>query len=213
MTDRIIFQQNKKNKDFYDLYFIDVPVTFASVQEPKKKYQTKDEYEYAVTVFVTDEMRTYLEDEVIINKQFFKVGVDKNKKRKIKYPTSDQLGEGETVSYDDYKGLNGVSLTLPSVNKKGKKTNLVVLDDKGEEFKELVGNGSVCSIKCSGYRNQDDALTVFLNIVKVKEHVPYEGGNGTITDDVLGITYNLNRSSLEEPVDDNDEGEADPSPF
>lgn len=198
-----------KDKTFEYLYIKDAIVYFASVQEPKKKYAQPVEgtgnqstREYAATVFVTDEDREVLEDEVMINKQLFKVGKDKNKKRKVKYPTSDQVDE-DGHHYDDVKGLNGLQLTLNEFTSKGKPANMLVVDSKGQPFDELVGNGSKVNIKCFGYRNQDDQLVVSLNIMQVLEHVPYESTNdGKIHDDELGIDIQLPKSEGEKVAEE-----------
>ena len=186
-----------KDKKFEFLYFKDVPVFYAAVHEPKKKFadplpdaKNQSKREYAVTAFVDSKDREKLEDEVLINKTLFEVGKDKNKKRKIKYPLEKQLKDGGTA-YDEVKGLHGIQLTLNEFTNGGKKAPIIVVDKEGKPFKETVGNMSRCNIKCFGYRNQDDQLVVSLNIVQVLEHVPYEGGDGTITDDDLGISVQL----------------------
>jgi len=215
----------KKDKKFEFLYLKNVPVFFASVLEPKKKYSEPDpaaknqsKREYALTAFVDDDAREYLEDEVLINKQLFKVGKDKTKKRQIKYPLESQLKEDQKFSYDDVEGLNGMSLTLNEFTNSGKPAKMIVVGKDGKEFKELVGNGSVCNIKCFGYRNQDDMLVVSLNIVQVVEHVPYEGGSSNkIVDDELGIDVelkpakenNISDEFNEEPPFDEQEDDAD----
>ena len=209
MTNQAVLKQDTKNKDFSYLYFKSVPVIYASVQEPKKKYQSTDK-EYAVTIFVTEETKTFLEEDVLLNKTLYKVGVDKNKKRKIKFPLSSQVDSENDMNYDDYKGLYGLSLSLNEKRKNGKTNTLIVVDEAGNPFTDLVGNGSICSIKCFGYRNEDELLVVSLNIVQVLEHVPYEGGSGVIEDDELGITVQrpeAKEESSPEPVttvDDDD---------
>lgn len=92
----------KQEGQFTNLYLVDVPVHFAKVHEPQKKYQS-DDRAYQVTAFVDDEVREYLEDVVKINKTLFKVGKDKTKKREIKYKLSSQLSENEKFHYDDVK--------------------------------------------------------------------------------------------------------------
>ena len=59
----------------------------------------------------------------------------------------------------------------------------------GKPFKGLIGNGSVCNIKCFGYRNQDEQLVVQLQMIKVVDLVEYEAaeGAGSLQDDLLGI--------------------------
>ena len=209
----------KKDKKFEFLYLKNVPVFFASVLEPKKKYSEPDpadknqsKREYALTAFVDDDAREYLEDEVLINKQLFKVGKDKNKKRKVKFPLEKQLKDGDGFSYDAVDGLNGIQLTLNEFTNSGKPARMVVVGTDGKPFKELVGNGSVCNIKCFGYRNQDDQLVVSLNIVQVVEHVPYEGGDSNkIVDDELGIDVEFDDS--EKTVNDEFDSGSEDAPF
>src|SRR5690606_31650365 len=101
----------KKEGKFETVYINKVPVVYTSVQQPKKKYESEDR-EYTLTAFVSDEDRRILEDEVMLNKQLYKVGVDKNKKRQIKF-TTEKFGE--------YEGLSGVTLTCPEFTKDKKK--------------------------------------------------------------------------------------------
>lgn len=212
MTNQAVLVQDQKNKDFSYLYFKEVPVVYASVQDPKKKYQSED-MEWALTAFVNDATRAYLEDEVVVNKTLSKVGVDKNKKRKVKYALSSQRDDDNTV-YDSFEGLNGISLSLNTKKKNGNPNKMIVVDAEGNEFKELVGNGSICNIKCFGYRNQDDALVIALNLVQVLEHVPFEGGGGSvIEDDVLGIKVDVSKpepskAAEPEPKDEEQDSEA-----
>lgn len=214
--------KHTKDSKFEYVYFMDTPCVYASVQEPKSKLhkptekdKNKSENEYAITLFVTDEDREYLEDTVKINKQFFEVGKDKNKLRKIKYPLTKE--DGEPTAFAPYKGLHGVQLTLNELSNKGTTNNLVVVDAQGKPFEEMVGNGSVVTVKLYGYRNQDELLNISMNLVMVKEHVPYEGGSGggTITDDVLGITFDLNATKASDGIKTEMEslaGESQPAP-
>ncbi len=159
------------------LYLKNVVVYYASVLDTKNKYESKEK-EFSVLAFVSDEDRETLEDSVRINKQLFKVGKDKNKKRAIKYPED---------KYPLVKGLNGIQLTLNEYSKQGKLNSLTVVDKEGQPQTELVGNGSLCNIKCFGYRNQDDLLVVSLTLVQVVDLVPYEGGSSSDYDEELGI--------------------------
>lgn len=210
-----------KDKKFEFLYLKNVPVWFASVHEPKDKYQVnpaaknKSTREYAMTVFVNDEDREKLEDEVMINKQLFAVGKDKTKKRKIKFPLKKQLKDEDGFAYDEVKGMHGMQLTLNEFTNGGKPSQLLVVDKDGKPFDELIGNGSVCNIKCFGYRNQDDQLVVAMNIVQVLEHVPYEGGNsGKIVDDELGIDMVMPEQAKANAVKDEfSDDDSDEIPF
>ena len=187
---------HKKDGKFEFVYIKNVPCYFACVHEPKPMHTPPDPTktknpstkEYSITVFVSDEDREKLEDEILINKQLFKVGKDKNKKRVVKYKTSDQLKDGEKYHYDDVKGLNGIQLTRKELTNAGKPSPVNVVGPDGTVFKEDIGNLSNVSIKLYGYRNKEGLLNVTLDIVKVNEHVPYEGGDsGKIVDDELGI--------------------------
>lgn len=191
------------------LYLKNVPVFFAKVLELSKKYQSED-LEYQLTVFVDTPTREKLElpvDEggVAINKELKEVGKDRNKKKQIKYPLESQLKDGKGTAYDMVAGLHGMSLSLNEFTKSGKKSILKVVDSNGKDWdkSKAIGNGSKIDIKCFGYRNQDEQLVVFPNLIVVTEHVPYEGGNGgVVTDDVLGVTVDMSTSYEEEaPAD------------
>ena len=182
----IKFKPSDKTNGFDTLYLKDVVVWYASVQKPKRKYtqpgkddKNQSENEYSMTVFVNSEDRTTLEEEVMINKQLFEVGKDKNKKRKIKYPAKD---------YEEVKGLHGMQLTLNEYYNSGKPATLLVVDENGDPTDVLVGNGSRCNVKCTGYRNQDGLLNVTMQIVQITDLVEYEGGDGSIVDDELGVS-------------------------
>lgn len=177
-----------KDKKFEFLYIMNAPVYYAKVHNPHFKYQSTTDKEFGLTVFMDDKARELLEDKVLINKTLYKVGVDKNKKRAIKFPTE---------SYDLVKDMHGMSVTLNEYNKQGKKGRLFVVDAQGKPFTKDIGNGSVVNLKLFGYRNQDGALVVQLNTVVVVDHVPYNKG-GSFSDDVLGIT--IDASDLEDTV-------------
>ena len=186
MSNEATLRDHPKNRDFNFLYLKEVPVVYASVQATKKKYKS-DEMEYCLTSFVNDDTREYLESVVKINKDLSKVGVDKNKMKNVKYPTSSQREDGKDV-YDPYKGLNGISLTLNAKKKSGEEHTLPVVDKDGNPLTDLVGNGSVCNIKLFGYRNDEGLLVVSLNLVQVLNLVHYEGGDGSFQEPELGIT-------------------------
>jgi hypothetical protein len=177
MANQAILKQHEKVENWFFVYLKNVPVIYASVQSPKKKYKSENDYEYSLLCFINEETKDYLEDKVMVNKIMAKVGVDKNKVRKVKYPLSSQAEEG-TTNYDEYKGKHGLSLSLPAVSKKGKDNKLLVIDEKGNEFTEFIGNGSICTIKCFGYRNQDGLLNMQLDTVQVITNVPYEPKEG-----------------------------------
>lgn len=208
----------KKDKNFEFVYIKDVVCYYASVQEPKKKWSPDNsikDREYSITLFVSDEDREKLEDVIKVNKQLSKVGVDKNKKRVVKYPLSKQV-KGDGVSYDDVEGLNGIQITCPEFNKKGEPQVITVVDKDGNETQDLIGNGSRVSVKLFGYRNQDDLLNLRLNIVKVEDLVPYTGGSSDkVVDDELGVSVDK-RSPAKKAADEFDEAPdntSDDSPF
>lgn len=177
----------KKEGKFELVYIVDAVAYYPTIQEARKKHTqpkpdapNQSEREYSMTVFVSDEDREKLEG-LLINKQMFKVGVDKNKKHKIKYPLD---------KFPELEGLSGMNLTCHEFTNAGKPSNFKVIGKDGKDFDELVGNGSVVTVKLWGYRNNDDELNVQMNLVQVKEHVPYSsGGGGMVTDDILGVTY------------------------
>lgn len=196
-TEAILKQEGKN--EF--LYLKNVPVFFAKILELGKKYQSED-LEYQMTVFVDSDTREKLElpvDEggIAINKELKEVGVDRNKKKKIKYPLQSQLKEGENTSYDTMNGLHGMGLSLNELTKKGNKAILKVVDLEGKDWdkNKAIGNGSILHVKCFGYRNQDEQLVVFPNVVVVVKHVPYEGSSGgMVEDDILGVTVDMSSS-------------------
>ena len=180
------------------LYLKNVPVFFAQVLEPTKKYQSED-LAYKFTVFVDSDTREKLElpvdeDGVAINKELKEVGKDRNKKKQIKYPLESQLKEGKGTAYDLVDGMHGMGLSLNDITKAGKKSILKVVDADGKDWDKTkaIGNGSKVHVKCFGYRNVDEQLVVFPNLIVVVEHVPYEGGSGGIVEDsVLGISVDM----------------------
>ena len=180
------------------LYLKNVPVFFAQVLEPTKKYQSED-LAYQFTVFVDSDTREKLElpvdeDGVAINKELKEVGKDRNKKKQLKYPLESQLKEGKGTAYDLVDGMHGMGLSLNDITKAGKKSILKVVDADGKDWdkSKAIGNGSKVHVKCFGYRNVDEQLVVFPNLIVVVEHVPYEGGSGGIVEDsVLGISVDM----------------------
>lgn len=181
------------------LYLKNVPVFFAQVLEPVKKYQSED-LAYQFTVFVDSDTREKLElpvdeDGVAINKELKEVGKDRNKKKQLKYPLEGQLKEGKGTAYDIVDGMHGMGLSLNDLTKAGKKSILKVVDADGKDWDKTkaIGNGSKVHVKCFGYRNVDEQLVVFPNLIVVVEHVPYEGGGagGMVEDSVLGVSVDM----------------------
>lgn len=187
------------------LYLKNVPVFFAKVLELTNNFN-KDGKEFQFTVFVDKETREKLElpvDEggIAINKILREVGKDRNKLKRIKYPLQSQLKDGKGTGYDIVEGMYGMGLSLSEFTKQGKKSILKVVDSNGKDWdkSKAIGNGSKIDVKCFGYRNQDEQLVVFPNLIVVTEHVPYEGGNGgVVTDNVLGVTVDMSSAYEEE---------------
>lgn len=179
-----------------NLYIKDAVVFYASVHEPKTKYQSTDK-EFGATVFVDEETKDKLLDEVMVNKSFFLVGKDKTSRppRKIKFPLSSQVEEGK-VNYDAVEGMYGFNVAKPEFSKKGNPMTVNVIDKDGNAFTENVGNGSVVNLKLFGYKNVDGQLVVTLDTMQVVEHVPYEGktSSDSVVDDVLGVSYQVKKA-------------------
>jgi len=193
----VIYKLEKEAKggslEIGNLYFLNVPVTYAKVLQPAKKYQSEDSA-YSVNVFLTADSMAKL-DEIGINKEFSEVGVTKIKKGqnrgKLKYPL-------DVEANAPYAGMFAAQLGRDTVKRdaNGAITKeyapLKVVDAKGKPFELEVGNGSICDIKCFAYRNQDGMLVVMLDTVVVKEHVVYNrAGNGEAFDDILGIAVQI----------------------
>lgn len=179
-----------------NLYIKNATLFYAAVHEAKKKYQSDDK-EFSATVFVDEETKDKLLDEVMVNKTFSLVGKDKTSKppRRIKYPLSSQVEEGK-VNYDVVDGMYGFSVAKPEFSKKGNPMSVNVIDTEGNAFSENIGNGSVCTLKLFGYRNQDNQLVVTLDTVQVIKHVPYENkaSADSVDDDVLGVSYKVKKA-------------------
>lgn len=179
-----------------NLYIKNAVVFYPVVHEPKLKYQSQDK-EFSVTVFVDEESKDHLLDEVMVNKTFAEVGVSKTSKppRKIKYMLSSQAEEGK-VNYDIVKGLWGFNVAKPEFSKKGNRMSVNVIDLEGKPFTENVGNGSVVNLKLFGYKNVDNQLVVTLDTMQVVEHVPFESKSSgdTVQDDVFGVAYKVQKS-------------------
>lgn len=158
---------------------------------PKPKSEDKN---YSCTLFVDSDTRDKLEfpveeGGVFVNKQLFEVGKDKNKKRKVKYPTSDQAGEDER-SYDEVKGLHGISLTAPEFKKNGDSAKPKIVDDKGNPWDtnaKPIGNGTKVNVRMWGWRNEEGQLNVTLDLVQITDYVEGSSGGNSGFDDVLGI--------------------------
>lgn len=202
--------KTKGDLENFNVYITNVPVFYASVHQPKLKYQSQTEKEFSVTPFVSEKIKEQLDDEVMLNKQFAQVGVTKTTKppKKIKYPLSTQVEEGK-ANYDLVKGLWGFSVSKNELSKAGNKMSVNVIDTDGNAFTEDVGNGSICTLKLFGYKNRDGQLVVTLDTLQVVEHVAYEGrtaSSDSVEDEVLG-SYKVKKV---EPVEREQEASVAP---
>lgn len=195
---QIVVKELPKNGtlETVNLYIKNATVFYPVVHQPKPKYQSTDK-EFSVTVFVDEETKDKLLDEVMVNKTFAEVGKTKTSKppRKIKYPLSSQVEEGK-VNYDAVDGLWGFNVTKPEFSKKGNQMSVNVIDTEGNAFTENVGNGSVVNLKLFGYKNVEGQLVVTLDTLQVVEHVAYEtkAAADSVEDDVLGVVYKVKKS-------------------
>lgn len=169
------------------LYLKNVPVTFAQVLKPGKKFNSDDKA-YSTNVFIDSDTMGKL-DEIGINKELAEVGVTKIKKGKnrgkIKYPLDEHN--------ENYEGMFAAQFSRDVVkrNPDGEITKklqpLKVIDLEGNPFEKEVGNGSICHVVMFAYRNAEEMLVLTLDTVVVLEHVPYEKADG-FYDEELGIT-------------------------
>lgn len=185
-----------------NIYIKNAVVFYAAVHEAKKKYQSESK-EFSAQVFVDEEAKDKLLDEVMVNKTFAEVGVTKTSKppRKIKYMTSEQAEEGK-VNYDVVKGLWGFNVAKPEFSKKNNPMTVNVINTEGEAFTDNIGNGSVVNLKLFGYKNVDNQVVITLDTVQVVEHIPFEGrtASDSVDDDILG-SYKVKKveAKAEEP--------------
>lgn len=193
---------DRKKKDIKYLYVKDAIAYYASVQEPKFKYQSKTEKEYSITLFVSEEDKDKMEDEYNLNKEFVKAWTGKNKKKKVKYPKE---------TYPDVEGMYGVTFTQNEKTRAGKQNVITVIDKDGEALPDLIGNGSTVTVKCFGYYNDDELLIAKLNLVLVQDLVEYTGGSGVVEDDELGISYEIGANKKVDEEESN--SELDDIPF
>lgn len=198
-----------------NIYIKNAVVFYAAVHEAKKKYQSESK-EFSSQVFVDEEAKDKLLDEVMVNKTFAEVGVTKTSKppRKIKYMTSEQAEEGK-VNYDVVKGLWGFNVAKPEFSKKNNPMVVTVIDTDGKPFTDNIGNGSVVNLKLFGYRNVDNQVVITLDTVQVVEHIAYEGrtSSDSVEDDILG-NYKVKKVEANK-VEEKEEApkpKADPQP-
>lgn len=196
-----------------NVYIKNAVVFYAAVHDPKLKYQSQEK-EYSATVFVDEEAKDKLLDEVMVNKTFAQVGVTKTSKppRKIKYALSSQVEEGK-ANYDLVDGLWGFNIAKPEFSKKKLPMSVNVIDTEGNAFTENVGNGSVVNLKLFGYKNQDGQLTVTLDTVQVVKHIPFEGrtASDSVEDDILG-SYKVKKAEAKAEEQEAPEPKSVPQP-
>lgn len=184
---KVTKEASGKSAELGSLYFKNVPVTFAQVITPGTMYNSDDK-SYQMNIFINSDTLAKVED-IGLNKEFAEVGVTKIKKGKnrgkLKFPL-DEHNAG-------YEGMHGVQLTRGVTKRDGNgvfvktRAPLKLINSEGDTFKENVGNGSVCTVKCFSYRNEEDMLVVMLDTVMVVDHVPYEDG-GDYFDEEMGVT-------------------------
>ena len=189
------------------VYFKNVPVVYAKVQELVKKYQSEDR-NWELTCFIDADTMEAVEG-MPINKGFAEVGKTKikkgNNRGNLKYDPANEV-------YADYDGMFGFSIALPEFNKKGKPNELKVLGKDGKPITDLVGNGSICNIRCFAYRNRDEELCITLDTIVVLELVEYAGNEGgDFFDDELGVA--IPASTKKEAKKDDDLFDEDDAPF
>lgn len=192
----VIYKVSKEakgnNKEMGNLYFKNVPVVYAQVLKAAKKYNSEDTA-YQMGLFINADTMEKLE-EIGINKEMAEVGKTKIKKGtnrgKLKYDT-------ESEHYSNYGGMFGAQFSRDTKKKDGSdRAPIKVIDSEGKPFTENVGNGSVCTVKMFGYRNDEDMLVVMLDTVMVLDHVPYEDA-GSEYDEELGVTVQSAPSTSE----------------
>ena len=221
-----VTQEKKGEKcEMGNIYFKNVPVTFAKVLVPAKKLQSEDKA-YQVNIFINADTLTKV-DEIGVNKTFAEVGVTKITKGANRGQVKFKLDEHNK----DYEGMFAIQLSRETV-KRDKKTDeitkvydpLKVVDINGEPFTQEIGNGSVCTIKVFGYRNQDNLLCLQMDTFQVLEHVPYVGRNsdGDTFDEEMGVTIRSvvvkEKEEAKKIVEDlsaesSDDFDSDPDPF
>lgn len=203
VTYKITQEAKGKTLEMGNLYFKNVPVTYAKVHEPAKKLNSEDKA-YQLNLFLDAESYAVVE-ELGVNKEFAEVGVTKIKKGqnrgKIKFPVKDE--SGEDTANTPYAGMYAAQFSRETVkrNKDGsvekEYTPLKVVDTEGNPFTADVGNGSICHVKLFVYRNAEGMLNTMMDTVVVVDHVEYvKSGGSDGFDEELGITV---KSAAKEP--------------
>lgn len=186
-----------------DLYFMNVPVTYAKVLQPAKKYNSQDTA-YSLNVFITAESMEKVE-EIGVNKEFAEVGVTKIKKGqnrgKFKYPLDVEANAPFKDMFAAQLGRDTVKRNEAGEIVKEYKP-LKVVDVKGAPFTKEVGNGSICHVKCFSYRNADGMLVLMVHTVVVVDHVERIKPEGNNFDEILGITIQANIGIEDSPIEE-----------
>lgn len=184
---KITQEAKGKNLEMGHLYFKGVPVTFAQVLKPGKKYQSEDTA-YQLNLFIDKETAEAVEA-IGLNKELAEVGVTKIKKGANRGELKYKLDEHNAPYADMFAAQ--FSRNTVKRDKEGviQKTldPLKLIGPDGEPFKKEVGNGSICDVKLFAYRNADNMLVVMLDTVVVREHVEYNR-DGDYYDEELGVT-------------------------
>lgn len=183
---KITQEAKGKELELGNLYFKNVPVTFAQVLKAGKKYNSDDKA-YQLNLFIDSDTMDNVND-IGLNKEFAEVGVTKIKKGKNRGEIKYKLDEHNKP----FENMFAVQVTRETV-KRDKDGVIVkeylplkVVDSKGEPFTQEVGNGSICHVKLFAYRNEEGMLTVMMDTVVVLEHVVYTK-NSDFFDEELGF--------------------------
>ena len=183
---KVTQERKGKGLEMGNLYFKNVPVTYAQVLKAGKKYQSTDTA-YQLNLFIDKDTMDGVE-KIGVNKEFAEVGVTKIKKGANRGELKYKLDEHNSP----YEGMFAAQFSRNTVkrDKEGAVIKnyepLKVVDAEGNPFTQEVGNGSVCNVKLFAYRNEEDMLVCMLDTVVIVDHVPYTKG-GDSFDEELGI--------------------------
>lgn len=136
-----------------DTFKVHGVVRWASVQKPKKKYKSDDEFEYSIDICPSSkEQLNIFKQSGVRNKP--KVDDDGNIWFTLKRPYTVTV-RGEVVT-----------LHKPAV-----------LNEDGSVNEALVGNGSTCTVKFSTFDFKDGTKGSQLEAVMIHDLVKFEGNN------------------------------------
>jgi hypothetical protein len=198
---KVTQERKGKNLEMGNLYFKNVPVTYAQVLKAGKKYQSTDTA-YQLNLFIDKDTMNGVET-IGVNKEFAEVGVTKIKKGANRGELKYKLDEHNSP----YEGMFAAQFSRNTVkrDKEGAVVKnyepLKVVDVEGNPFTQEVGNGSVCNVKLFAYRNEEDMLVCMLDTVQVLQHVPYTKG-GDSFDEELGISVKSSAKASEPVIDE-----------